>query len=83
MLRKVGADAGLKGIHPHSLRQSFATHLMENGVSTLEIQSLLGHNTFHATNVYLHVANVNLMGIRSPLDAPKPKKRGRKKKHED
>lgn len=53
---------------PHSLRHSFATHLLEQGVDVRNIQALLGHRDPKSTEVYLHVSNKTLMGIRSPFD---------------
>lgn len=53
---------------PHTLRHSFATHLMEQGVEQRNIQALLGHRDPKSTEVYLHVSNKSLMGIRSPFD---------------
>lgn len=52
----------------HSLRSSFATHLLEDGVSIKDIQILLGHTSMQVTEVYLKVANKHLMGIKSPYD---------------
>lgn len=53
---------------PHSLRHSFATHLLEQGVDSRNIQALLGHRDPKSTEVYLHISNKSLMGIRSPFD---------------
>ncbi len=52
----------------HSLRHSFATHLMENGYDIRTIQDLLGHANLQTTMIYTHVAGKNLLGVRSPLD---------------
>lgn len=69
VMRRSVADAGLSGrITPHCLRHSFATHLMEQGVEQRNIQALLGHRDPKSTEVYLHVSNKSLMGIRSPFD---------------
>jgi site-specific recombinase XerD len=52
----------------HSLRHSFATHLLENGVNLKIIQSLLGHSSLRTTSIYLHVTRFDLASIRSPFD---------------
>lgn len=52
----------------HSLRHSFATHLMESGVSVRTIQALLGHRSLGTTERYTHVAGAYLKQTRSPLD---------------
>lgn len=52
----------------HSLRHSFATHLLEAGVEITVIRVLLGHNSLAATSVYLHVADTRFGQLRSPLD---------------
>jgi site-specific recombinase XerD len=52
----------------HSLRHSFATHLMESGVSVRAIQALLGHRSLGTTERYTHVAGAYLKQTRSPLD---------------
>lgn len=69
VMRRAVSDAGLPvKATPHCLRHSFATHLMEQGVERQNIQALLGHRDPKSTEIYLHVSNKSLMGIRSPFD---------------
>lgn len=69
VMRRAIADAEISTkATPHTLRHSFATHLMEQGVEQRNIQALLGHRDPKSTEVYLHVSNKSLMGIRSPFD---------------
>lgn len=56
------------GVTPHTLRHSFACHLLEDGVSHTFIQQLLGHRSPSSTDAYLQMTSKALMGIRSPLD---------------
>lgn len=64
-----------KRVSAHVLRHSFATHLIENGYDIRTVQKLLGHANVSTTMIYTHVAQKNLMGVRSPMDelpAPEP-----------
>lgn len=57
-----------KHVTPHTLRHSYATHLVENGTGIAHIQRLLGHAKPETTMLYTHIANVDLVKIENPLD---------------
>jgi integrase/recombinase XerD len=66
--RRAGIE---KPVSPHTMRHTFATHLLEQNVSIRVIQKLLGHTNIKTTTIYLHVSNIALTNVTNPLDVLK------------
>jgi integrase/recombinase XerD len=66
--KAVGAAGITKKVTPHSLRHSFATHLLESGVDVTVVQALLGHSSLLTTLIYTHVSVEQIARTRSPYD---------------
>jgi integrase/recombinase XerD len=72
--KEAARRAGIqKDVHPHTLRRSFATHLLEAGADLRTIQLLLGHRNLEETTIYLHLSERHLNATASPLDSLKLK----------
>jgi integrase/recombinase XerD len=70
IVKQASAKAGLgKRVHPHTLRHSFATHLIENGYDVIRVQALLGHSSPDTTMIYVHMASPELLDVQSPYDS--------------
>ena len=68
-VKQATRDAGIaKHVSCHTLRHSFATHLLEAGYDIRTVQELLGHASVETTMIYTHVMNKGGRGVASPLD---------------
>jgi len=69
IVKETAGRAGIKkNVHPHTLRHSFCTHLLEDGTDIRKIQVLAGHSSLSTTERYTHISKKQLTEVTSPLD---------------